>query len=248
MEFEPWPHLKNLWREKRRLQAVADLVEHAAARFRAPDGLRGPLRRIRRNIAGKKTENRFPDWLNPDFVNRLNLKARWRDPMPEIPWNAHPEHPLAYGSLFYPQWIYMFEREDPAFTKAAVEVRYPFLDLRIVEYLLAIPALPWFFRKLLLRDTLRGRLPEEVRKRPKIPAHDPLGKALRSAPASRLPAEGLCQELGRYVNLESLARLSWAGDSETAAMKVRPWCLNLWLLRAGHNSEESATVAIGKAR
>jgi asparagine synthase (glutamine-hydrolysing) len=247
MEFEPWPHLKNLWREKRRLQAVADLAEHAVARFRAPDGLRGPLRRIRRNIAGKKTENRFPNWLNPDFVNRLNLKARWLDPMPAIPWNAHPQHPLAYGSLFYPQWSYMFEREDPAFTKAAVEVRYPFLDLRIVEYLLAIPAMPWFFRKLLLRDTVRQRLPEEIRKRPKIPAHDPLGEALRSAPVSRQPAEGICPELGQYVNLESLARLSWAGDSETVAMKVRPWCLNFWLRSAGHHSEESATVASGKA-
>ena len=41
----------------------------------------------------------------------------------------------------------MFEQESPGVTHSPVETCYPFLDLRIVNYLLAIPPFPWFFQK-----------------------------------------------------------------------------------------------------
>jgi len=41
----------------------------------------------------------------------------------------------------------MFEKNDPGVTHAPVEVRYPFVDLRLMEYLLAIPAFPWAYKK-----------------------------------------------------------------------------------------------------
>ncbi len=37
-------------------------------------------------------------------------------------------------------WAPLFEGYDPGATKLNLEVRHPFIDVRLVEYLLAIPA------------------------------------------------------------------------------------------------------------
>ena len=69
----------------------------------------------------------------------------------------------------------MFELENAGVTHCPVEVRHPFFDLRIVNYLLALPPFPLFFEKKLLREAVAGRLPEKIRTRRKSPlAGDPL--------------------------------------------------------------------------
>jgi asparagine synthase (glutamine-hydrolysing) len=71
--------------------------------------------------------------------------------------------------MLIPQWTNVFELNDPGVTHGAVEVRYPFVDLRLVEYLLAIPVFPWAYQKMLSRKLLRHRLPPDVLPRPKTP-------------------------------------------------------------------------------
>jgi asparagine synthase (glutamine-hydrolysing) len=230
MEFEPWPYLRGLWQEGHAIRAGRELAEHFIARFRAPDGLRGPFRRITRRIySHDEGQPRFPEWLNPEFAATLNLRERWPQPKNDIPWNVHPRHPLAYASLFFPGWSYMFEREDPAFTKTPVEVRYPFLDLRIINYLLAIPAMPWFFRKFLLREVVRGRIPESIRRRPKRGSpRDPLVDAVESG-AANLRENQFCRKSKQYVDEKVLAKFDLTADTERIDAKLRPWCLDLWL-------------------
>lgn len=230
MEFEPWPHLRDLWQNDHAIRASVELLGHFIARFRAPDGVRGPLSRVTRWAYRHDVgQPQFPGWLRPEFVAALKLKERWPQPQNGIPWNAHPRHPLAYASLFFPQWSYMFEREDPAFTKAPVEVRYPFLDVRIINYLLAIPAMPWFFRKFLLREVVRRRIPESVRKRPKRGSRrDPLIDAAQSG-AVNLGENEFCLKSKQYVDDKALAKLDLTTDSERIDAKLRPWCLDLWL-------------------
>lgn len=232
MEFEPWPYLRDLWQTGCRIRAGRELAEHVFVRFRAPDGLGGPLRRIT-HLASRLKEDKpeFPRWLNPDFVAALKLRERWPEPKNGIPWNAHPYHPRAYASLFFPEWSYMFEREDAAFTRALVEVRYPFLDLRLVNYLLAIPAMPWFFRKFLLREAVRGRIPESIRRRPKRGVQtDPLVCAAQNKGFWLRETSFWCQTK-QYVDPKALAGFVWRADSERVAAKLRPWCLDLWLKR-----------------
>ncbi len=228
MEFEPWPHLRTSWHQGHRMRAVGDIAGHVAARFREPDGLRGPLRRMARWFGtGDGESNELPEWLNPEFVRRLDLKKRWQRRNERIPWKVHRWHPVAYASLFFSEWPYMFQREDPAFTKSAVEVRYPFLDVRIIDYLLGIPAMPWFFRKFLLREAMRGRIPENVRRRAKRGViEDPLTEATQKI-ASILRERKFADEIQRYVNLEALAKFTWR--PEHAAERIRPWCLDFWL-------------------
>jgi asparagine synthase (glutamine-hydrolysing) len=70
-------------------------------------------------------------------------------------------------------------------TGVPVDVRHPFFDLRVVQYLLAVPAIPWCFDKTIVRLAMRGALPEAVRLRPKsVPAGDPLA-AMLAEPAAR---------------------------------------------------------------
>ena len=76
----------------------------------------------------------------------------------------------------------MFELENPGVTRCPVEVRHPFLDLRIVNFMLALPPFPLFFEKKLLREAVAGRLPESVRTRRKTPlAGSPLVEHLRQS-------------------------------------------------------------------
>ena len=70
---------------------------------------------------------------------------------------------------------HIFELESAGVTHCPVEVRHPFFDLRVVNYLLALPPFPLFFEKRLLREAVAGRLPESIRSRRKSPlAGDPL--------------------------------------------------------------------------
>jgi asparagine synthase (glutamine-hydrolysing) len=68
----------------------------------------------------------------------------------------------------------MYERCDSGVTRLPLEVRYPFFDIRLVEDVLAMPPIPWFINKRLLRANGRGKLPEPVLRRPKtVVAHYP---------------------------------------------------------------------------
>ncbi len=241
MDCEPAYHLRLAWNQGRRKQAALDALEHVAARFFAPDGIRGTLRRFR-SLASPPAELQFPNWMIEDVVQRLKLKQRWLEHDSSIPWRAHPGHPGGYASLFFPQWRIFFERLDPAYTHAALDVRYPFLDLRVAEYLLAIPAMPWFFRKFLLRESMRGRLPEEIRKRAKIPNKAPQPSGSRhDVEKFNFSGEKLCPELDQYVKPEAVERTPSGANPEAIEMSLRPWYLNFWL--EGLQKENAANAA-----
>ena len=63
----------------------------------------------------------------------------------------------------------VFENTDISDLGGLLEARYPFLDTRVISYTLALPPLPWCYKKYLLRQVLAGKIPEEVRQRPKTP-------------------------------------------------------------------------------
>lgn len=160
----------------------------------------------------------------------MNLEARWKE-QNQLPksWPAHPIHPRGHGSLSLPQWTHMFEQADPGATGYPVETCYPFLDLRMVNYLLAIPPFPWFFNKTLLREAMAERLPERVRTRPKTPLQgDPMLARIQRQ-GGRWNGMSLCAELDRYVDRSALKASHGKMNSEQACNNARPYCLNIWL-------------------
>lgn len=246
LEFEMGAHFRALWKQRKLAQAAFDLSEHAVQRFVAPDGLRGPLRRL----ANSSPERReplvdFSRWINPELATRLNLAERQTNTFTGPYENAHPIHPRAYASLFLPQWGHMFEHFDAGTTRQPLDVRYPFLDLRLVNFLLAIPVMPWSFRKYLVRRAMRGLLPAAIRKRPKTPLRaDPVLAALRREPAAPPRTPKVADELRRYISCREIPSLQASDDPELLNMKLRIWSLNHWLRSLERQSRQPLAMAL----
>src|SRR6202041_3806932 len=135
--------------------------------------------------------------------------------------------PKAHVSLSIPQWANKFEQESPGATRYPVEVRYPFLDLRVVNFLLALPPFPLFFEKQLLREAVAGRLPENVRTRPKTPmAGSPLVTHFRQTKTAWMDKMAWDAQMDSYVNRTALTMFRNETNSEQANSGVRPLCLN----------------------
>ena len=123
-------------------------------------GLRTQLRRW---LGRGRQDIDFPDWFNPDFAERANLKARQQEIL-----TARPQRDC-YGMAAAPLWSNIFAWSDPGFTGFPVKARFPFFDLHLVLYLLSVPPVPWFESKFLLREAMKGRLPDAVLRRAKTP-------------------------------------------------------------------------------
>ena len=61
------------------------------------------------------------------------------------------------------------EGYDPAISGTYLDRRHPFLDLRVLIFMLRTPPIPWARRKRLIREAMQGVLPEEVLTRDKAP-------------------------------------------------------------------------------
>jgi len=250
LHFQMWPYVAELCRNAEWPRLLSEVSQYA---WRRPFPWRGLLVRLQGLFGkGETAAQPFPNWIARDFAKRLDLPARWRAGQPRpTPPRPHPIHPAAHASLYLPQWTRLFELENPGVTKCPVEVRYPFLDLRVVEYLLAIPPFPWFFQKGLLRRAMAGLVLDSVRLRPKTPfVVDPLllqlqrfgpfgvktgadarvnaaVSAIDTKAALRLQSSG--GEADLYINHSSLLPLHGKMTAEQVNQMARPVCFNFWL-------------------
>ena len=228
MNFQLLPYFRDLRRqgEWRRLS-----LEAFQYFWRRPFPWRGIRARFLKLFGNDPLSPEFPRWLNPDFVHRLNLLDRWEE-MNRLPTPPamHPIHPKGHASLGLPQWTNMFEIENAGATHQPVEVVYPFLDLRLVNYLLALPPFPWFFQKTLLREAMRGRLPERIRTRQKTPLQgDPLVERFRQEGGVWRNLPPWSSQLDRYINHSQLQLPRGTLNPEQVSQIARPHCLNFWL-------------------
>ena len=133
---------------------------------------------LRTQLTGGRSDQRhrlrppaFDFWFQPDFVQRMRLPQRWeawRAGMEHLADAPHPLRPEAWASLNAPLWAHLFTQAyDIETGGASLEFRHPYFDVRLIEYLLALPPLPWFEAKFIVRQALAGRIPETVRTRPK---------------------------------------------------------------------------------
>jgi asparagine synthase (glutamine-hydrolysing) len=141
-------------------------------------GLLGWLRRWGQSDPNLST---YPHWLNPDFTRSLELDRRWVEIMNEPSKSIDSPRSRAYHASTSISWAAHLEANDPGVSGVPVEVRLPFLDLRLLSYLLALPPAPWCVDKMLLRTAMTDILPTAVRLRPKTPlAGDPFYSRLIS--------------------------------------------------------------------
>lgn len=101
----------------------------------------------------------FPDWINPDFAGRVQLRDRF-----DAGWRAWHEGEDLHHQLRRPWLSLGFEYCEAL--KIPVAGRYPFHDLRLVSFMLGLPN-EAVAEKKLLRNAMRARLPEQILARPK---------------------------------------------------------------------------------
>lgn len=217
------------WALRRRAfgRLLADVGTHALRHRRPPPlGIRTALH-DRRALPGGGWP--FPRWIRPDLVERLDLHERWRRAVAPRP-RVHPEHPESYGMLTAPLFSQTLEATDPGRRGFPLEIRYPFLDLRLVRFLLKLPVRYEWMQKGLLREAMRGALPEAVRTRPKSPlAGDLLSAWLNREKNTWLSGTTRSKRLSRYVHGDGISSLAHREDFRILWSDFRALALDRWL-------------------
>jgi asparagine synthase (glutamine-hydrolysing) len=220
-------HFLHLLKERQFGRALSESMRYLGAEGRFS---RLYLRaRWHRWFASNRQAPHYPGWLNRDLEKRLSLRERWWALTRASTPNAA-VRPVAYETMLDSMWPTLFEGYDPGVTRVPLEVRHPFFDLQLVEFLLALPALPWCSDKELLREAARGILPDVVRLRRKSPLlADPLIARLQRPESAWVDSFEGVPELGRYVERGLLPKVFREKNAWTAWIHLRPLSLNDWL-------------------
>jgi len=194
-----------------------------------PEAVRGAVRWVRMRVLGR---DGCPAWISPQFSRKIGLAQRLRRNPARLAFSSYAQRDTydLLRSGWHTLALEVIERHGAEF---GVELRHPFHDRRVTEFAFAIPEQQRLRRgqsKFVLRNAMRGLLPDSVRQR--------VGKA----DASHLYVEAL-DALGgeRAVDSLSIASLGWvdkaqvnrmynemAAARETSDYPALPHIMTLW--------------------
>jgi asparagine synthase (glutamine-hydrolysing) len=184
--------------------------------------------RYTRASSSKPTALDIPPWLDRDFVDRLQLQERMRTAN-DMSDPTHGWHPQAVGTLGNPVWQKLFDDLSNDEAMASLEWRHPFLDLRVLEFMLSVPPVPWAREKMLMREAMRGLLPDEILRRKKAPlAKSPIAGPIAAYGLGDMPSGN---RLAAYVDRKLLptGRVADADlRSVVAAHALDHWMMYDW--------------------
>jgi asparagine synthase (glutamine-hydrolysing) len=228
----PKPYLRTLVAQRRLGRAAAASIRYLAAQRRFL-----PLTAVQwfapKRPAPESKRAGIPQWVAPELVHRLHLQERWNSVQQRRRFQ-HPVRPYAYRVLSdIQQWASFFEPMDPGVTGAHVEYRHPLMDVRLIEFCLALPPVPWCVNKEMLRRAMKGRLPEAIRRRPKaLLGNEPLRNAMLNSPLGAMDNFRAAAGLERYVLRTAIPSLLELDDTTSIWERLRPFRLNAWLARS----------------
>jgi asparagine synthase (glutamine-hydrolysing) len=238
--YEWRPYLRYLMRTRRASRLAIDASQYLITQRRLPLWNRLLSPAVARGADDETTRPSFPTWLNRDFERRWHLRDRWHAVFSAAP-PVHPVRPESYASLTSPLWPKLFEWYEPDRTRAPLEVRHPFVDLRLLRFMLAVPAIPWCRGKYLLRRAMQHDLPDAVLKRAKrsLPPRQlwETQRRLVSAPFVPVPS------ISAYVDVRRLADCRHAEPAGVEGL-LRIRSFNRWLkVEEEHRRDHRAYAA-----
>jgi len=221
-----------LLRQRKFGTALAGLLRYLTTEGRLSRLYLGTRLRILRSKFQKGDS--YPPWLSRDFSSRLDLLHRWEQlggvESADRRLLEGAPRPEAYEATASPFWPSLFEGHDPGVACVPLEFRHPFFDLRLLRFLLSLPALPWCADKQLLRKAMRGVFPDEIRLRRKSPAAgDAVVELMRRSQRCWRDLIAPSPQLANYVDWSRVPEPSGERDDEQLWVSLRPFSLNLWL-------------------
>lgn len=226
-------HVHTMFKNLQWHKLAWEIVRHIATQHRLPPLGTGIIAKWRRWRKKHHFDTTYPTWIAPELEQRLRLRERWQQKQ-ATPQLLHTERPEAYAQMASLFWASLFEGEMPLCPPWASEERHPFFDVRLVDYLLALPNLPWFANKHILRESMRGLLPETVRTRPKAPlAGNVFFHHLQQPDMQRYNQWTPAQKFDRFVDDKKMPRVFGMEQLQhyqyQTHIVVKPLLLNNWL-------------------
>jgi asparagine synthase (glutamine-hydrolysing) len=217
------PHLAELLRISAPHRFLLDLIGHVLRERKRPYlGVRALVRK-RRAASHVREDAGGPAWLRADLRARRAERVRSR----HIP--VHQTRSAAAERLQQYHWQPFLESLDAGFHGIPIDVRLPYLDLRLILYALALPAMPWLQQKRLLREVARGLIPEVVREAPKrgMPGlyEARIAQWWAREPAPFVPSAALA----RFVDVSKLPAADCTTSVNDLLVHLRLRALDRWL-------------------
>jgi asparagine synthase (glutamine-hydrolysing) len=189
-----------------------------------PLGIRSEVRRW----WSRSTE--VPSWLTESFVQRVDPHARVKEVAAQGAPTAGPRG-SARSTMVDPWWTSMFETHDAGASERPVELRYPLFDVRLVSLALRLPTHPWCVSKEIVRAAMRGRLPEEICRRPKTPlAVDALAVHGRWTVSQAAQTIEAVPQLASYIDIRRFCEtvradrvMTWGEPGTIPAVALAMW-------------------------
>lgn len=129
------------------------------------------LKRLRTRLEGDPAVrvSPYPPWLHPDAARRIDLDTTIRKSFPLAPFNNDAKN-RRYGLIFSPNSARRIRMEERTAARYGLGYCDPWSDLRLARFILAIPQ--WRVHSLckykrLVKEALRGIMPERVRRESK---------------------------------------------------------------------------------
>ena len=192
---------------------------------------------------GSITPYPYPQWLNTELEDRLNLQGRWSDCWSANTRDTAHRNPMIRQSVLAPDWNTDDKYMNCGFTLP--EKRSPFLDPRLIKFMLSLPALPWLFEKHLLRKSMLGKLPDTVLGRLKTPLGSIHDSLIKGADYSKLNGWQPEKGFAHYVERSKLPVFNRTSVADTNSyVNLRPLLLNQWLKDLGDRKTIKAKVSI----
>lgn len=230
------PYVRHLLRQGKFFQLARSFGTFLWRKKRLPamgTGWKGRWRNWQRPEPRRES---LPSWVRPEFASRIRLPERLKE-LECQQTNEHPIHPLGYAALSQGFWAGVLEDEDAAWLGVPLERRSPFLDRRVVEFLFRVPPVPWCMEKELLREAMRGLLPEEVRTRRKTPlVQSPFAAQVARLDWKPVPLSPGHSAVTEFVDWHKL-EATLAGQSGSELWDdLRPLTLNSWVKAVENDS------------
>lgn len=249
-----WPdllrrgHLTQLWREA---------ISHGHGRYigrlkRLLYNSAGPLLLARHREQMARPHLEFshvpPEWLRPEWAARNDLSERWRADRSPYQLDSFAQRGRCFRYVMARSHINHENVLSFAASKG-VELRHPLHDLRLTHFLMGVPGAMLLRRgehKYLLRQAMRGTLPERVRTRQSKaqfvpPMYIALDQFFAATPVKQLLAVQMGWVDSARIEAYRHAHLAWFNNGRPGQMPLEPlgplWAListEIWL-RHAHN-------------